>query len=77
MHVAENRLDVGTMLRVFELNVKNPAFAKQKNSLNAKSFLWKTILRNRISLIQNLVNYANVRKAADREWDAVAAVLVQ
>ena len=77
MHVAENRLDVGTMLRVFELNVKNPAFAKQKNSLNAKGFLWKTILRNRISLIQNLVNYANVRKAADREWDAVAAVLVQ
>jgi len=29
----------GTMLRVFELNVKNPAFAKQKNSSNAKGFL--------------------------------------
>jgi len=27
------------MLRVFELNVKNPAFAKQKNSSNAKGFL--------------------------------------
>ena len=58
MHVAENywfnwlidiwtfrhtlRFDVGTMLRVFELNVKNPAFAKQKNSSNAKGFLWRT-----------------------------------
>ena len=30
------------MLRVFELNVKNPSFAKQKNSLNAKGFLWRT-----------------------------------
>ena len=25
-----HRFDVGTMLRVFELNVKNPAFAKQR-----------------------------------------------
>jgi len=31
-----HRFDVGTMLRVFELNVKNPAFAQQKNRLNAK-----------------------------------------
>jgi len=30
------------MLRDFELNVKNPAFAKQKNSSNAKGFLWRT-----------------------------------
>jgi len=55
MHVAENywfnwffglwtfrhRFDVGTMLRVIELNVKNPAFAKQKNSSNAKEFYLK------------------------------------
>ena len=40
-----HRFDVGTMLRVFELNVKNPAFAQQKNSSNAKSFLWRTILK--------------------------------
>jgi len=26
------RFDVGTMLRVFELNMKNPAFAQQKNN---------------------------------------------
>jgi len=26
----QHRFNVGTMLRVFELNVKNPAFAKQK-----------------------------------------------
>jgi len=31
-----------TMLRVFELNVKNPALAKQKNS--SKGFLWRTTL---------------------------------
>jgi len=37
-----HRFDVGTMLRVFELNVKNPAFAKQKNSSNVKGFLWRT-----------------------------------
>jgi len=30
------------MLPVFELNVKNPAFAKQKNSSNAKGFLLRT-----------------------------------
>ena len=35
---SERRFDVGTMLRVFELNVKNPVFAKQKNSSNAKGF---------------------------------------
>jgi len=34
MLVAEN---------VFVLNVKNPAFAKQKNSSNAKGLLWRTI----------------------------------
>ena len=34
---------VGTILRVFELYVKNPAFAQQKNSSNAKGFLWRTI----------------------------------
>ena len=34
--------DVGTMLRVFELNVKNLAFAQQKNSSNAKGFLLRT-----------------------------------
>ena len=33
---------VGTMLRVFELNVKNPAFAKKENSSNAKGFLERT-----------------------------------
>ena len=57
MHVAENywfnwffglwtlrrRFDVRTMLRVFELNVKNIAFAKQKNSSNEKGFLWRTM----------------------------------
>jgi len=32
-----HRFDVGTMLRVFELNVKNHAFAKQKNSSNVKN----------------------------------------
>jgi len=32
---ASERSDIG----VFELNVKNPSFAKQKNSLNAKGFL--------------------------------------
>jgi len=32
------------MLHVVELNVKNPAFAKQKNSSNAKTFLWRTRL---------------------------------
>ena len=56
MHIAENywfnwffglwtfrhRFDVGTLLLVFELNMKNPAFAKQKNSSNAKGFLWRT-----------------------------------
>jgi len=26
----------------FELNVKNPAFAQQENSSNAKGFLWRT-----------------------------------
>jgi len=30
------------MLRVFELNVKNPALAQKKNSSNAKGFLWRT-----------------------------------
>ena len=58
MHSAENywfiwffclwmfwhRFDVGTMLHVFELNVKNPTFAKQKNSSNAKGFLLRTKL---------------------------------
>jgi len=34
-----DRFDVGTMLRVFELNMKNPALAKQKNSSNANGFL--------------------------------------
>ena len=36
--------DVGTMLCGFELNVKNTAFAQQKNtcSSNAKGFLWRT-----------------------------------
>jgi len=33
------RLDVGTMLHIFELNVKNPTFAQQKNSSNVKGFL--------------------------------------
>ena len=31
--------------RVFELNVKNPAFAKQNIISNAKGFLWRTTLR--------------------------------
>ena len=31
--------DVGTMLRVKELNVKKPAFAQQNNNSNAKGFL--------------------------------------
>jgi len=39
-----HRFDVGIMLRVFELNVKNPAFAKQKNSSNAKGLIWRTRL---------------------------------
>jgi len=39
--VHSHRFDVGTMLWVFELNVKNPAFAKQKNSSNAKGFYLK------------------------------------
>jgi len=34
-----HRFDVRTMLRVFELNLKNPAFAQQKNSSNVKGFL--------------------------------------
>jgi len=34
--------DVGTVLRVFELNVKNPAFAQLKNSSNSKGFLRRT-----------------------------------
>jgi len=33
-----HRFDVGTMLRVFGLNVKNPAFAEQRNNSNAKCF---------------------------------------
>ena len=33
-----HRFDVGTMLCVFELNVKNPAFAQHQNNLNARSF---------------------------------------
>jgi len=37
-----HRFDVGTVLPVFELKVKNPAFAQQKNITNAKSFLLKT-----------------------------------
>jgi len=32
------RFDVGTMLPVFELNVKNITFAQQKNSANTKVF---------------------------------------
>ena len=53
MHVAENYLfndflgserSIVSLMseRVFELNVKNPAFAKQKNSSNAKFFFWRT-----------------------------------
>ena len=38
----QHRFDVVTMLHVFELNVKNPAFAQQKNISNAKRFLWRT-----------------------------------
>jgi len=34
-----DKFDVRTMLHVFELNGKNPAFAKPKNSSNAKGFL--------------------------------------
>ena len=60
MHIAENylfnwffglgfwtfrhRFDVGTMLRVFELNVKNPAFAKQKNSSMRRVFFEELLL---------------------------------
>jgi len=36
-----HRFDVRTMLHVFELNVKNPAFAQQKNNSNAKGFSLK------------------------------------
>jgi len=32
LSVLSKIINVGTMLRVFELNVKNPAFAKQTNS---------------------------------------------
>jgi len=38
----QHRFDVGTMLHVFGLNVKNPAFPQQKNSSNSKGFLWRT-----------------------------------
>ena len=41
-HRFDVRINYHSMLRVFELNVKNPAFAKQKNSSNAKGFLWRT-----------------------------------
>jgi len=34
--------DVGTMLHVLEQNVKNPVFAQQNKSSNAKGFLWRT-----------------------------------
>ena len=39
-----HRFDIRTMLRVFELNVKNAAFAPLKNISNAKGFLWRTNL---------------------------------
>jgi len=39
------------MVRVFELNVKKPAFAKQKNSSIVKGFLWRT---NQIPCYQHL-----------------------
>jgi len=32
-----HRFDVETMLRIFELNVKNPAFSQQTNSSNART----------------------------------------
>jgi len=38
-----HRIDVGTMLRVFELNVKNPSFAQHKNITNAKGFSLKNL----------------------------------
>jgi len=38
-----HRFDVGTMLRVFELNVKNTAFAKQKNSQKKTIFHWNNL----------------------------------
>jgi len=43
----QNRFDVGTMLRVFELIVKNPAFDQQKNITTPKGFLWSTIEQNK------------------------------
>ena len=56
MHISENYwfnsfFGLWTMLRVFELNVKNPAFAKQKNSSNAKGFLWRTKITWRSSCL--------------------------
>ena len=38
--IFRHRFDVGTMLRVFERNLKNPALAQQKNN----GFLWRTSL---------------------------------
>ena len=64
MHVAENywfnwlfghwtfrhRFDVGTMLlRVFELNVKNPAFAKQKIAQMRRVF-FEELQRSRVKI---------------------------
>ena len=47
----QHMFDVGTMLHAFELNVKNPAFAQQKNSSNAKGFLWRTNINMNIGKI--------------------------
>ena len=42
--LASERSDIGLMLRGFELNVKNSAFAQQKNSSNAGGFFEKLML---------------------------------
>ena len=41
-----HRFDVGTMLHVYQLNVKNPALAQHENSSNAKDFLCRTTVQS-------------------------------
>ena len=48
------RFYVGTMLRVFELNVKNPAFSQHKTNWNAKGFLWRTNVHPHLDIATRL-----------------------
>ena len=66
--------DVGTMLHVFELNVKNPIFAQQKNSSNGKVFWGKNyVIRVNLkasessSACLNSIRYRH-RNVYDEQW---------